>query len=80
MESVFLITLCLDYEGPSIRGVYKTLEESINNADEVDYMYTFVSEYKINSNKIIRKWRIIDGIAKPLQKIDSFNWEWGPCV
>lgn len=79
MESVFLITLCLD----KYKRVYKTLETAINNADEHDEhddMYTFVSEYKINSNKIIRKWRIIDGIAKPLQKMDSFNWEWGPCV
>jgi hypothetical protein len=41
--------------------VYKTLETAINNAYEDDDMYTFVSEYKINSNKIIRKWRIIDG-------------------
>ncbi|NBU34540.1 hypothetical protein EB118_13465 [bacterium] len=78
MESVFLITLYLDYEGPSIEGVYKTLETAINNAREVHDMYTFVSEYKVNSNKIIRKWRIMDGIAKPLQKIDCFNWEWEP--
>ena len=33
--------------------MYKTLEAAINNADKDDDMYTFVSEYKINSNKIV---------------------------
>lgn len=78
MQSVFLITTELEYEGPFIDGVYDSLEAAVDNANEHSGMYTFVSEYTINSDKIVRKWRVQNGIARSLKKKDQFNWEWDP--